>query len=100
MVRQNLQLLPTGTIVLKVVDEEGKPIPGVRFWFRDENNRYLGYAQPTNNAGITTSASLRMGSAMVQAYHGTYVVDKFPVDIQSGKTVTVDVVMQAKDKKK
>jgi protocatechuate 3,4-dioxygenase beta subunit len=99
MVRQNLQLLPTGTIVLKVVDKDGKPISGVRFWFRDENNRYLGYAKPTNNAGITTSGPLRMGSAMVQAYHAKYVVDRFSVTIESGKTVTVDVVMQKKEDK-
>ena len=39
-----------------------------------------------------------MGSAMVQAYHGKYVVDNFPVNIQSGKTVTVNVEMQKKDK--
>jgi protocatechuate 3,4-dioxygenase beta subunit len=99
MVRENLRLLPTGTIVLKVVDEEKKPIAGVRFWFRDENNRYLGYARPTNNAGITTSGPLRMGSAMVQAHHGKYVVDRFPVQIESGKSVTVDVVMQKKEAK-
>jgi protocatechuate 3,4-dioxygenase beta subunit len=99
MVRQNLQLLPTGTIVLKVVDEEGKPISGVRFYFRDENNRYLGYARQTNNAGITTSGPLRMGHAMVQAYGSKYAVDPFPVTIESGKTVTVDVTMQKKEKK-
>jgi hypothetical protein len=100
MVRQNLQLLPTGIVVLKVVDPDGKPIAGVRFYFRDENNRYLGYAQPTNNAGISTSRPLRMGPAMVQAYHGKYVVDNFPVTVLSGKTVTVDVVMQPKEPKK
>jgi len=71
----------------------------VRFWFRAENNAYLGYARPTNKAGVTTSGPLRMGSAMVQAYHGQYVVDKFPIAIESGKSVTVDVVMQKKDKK-
>lgn len=99
MVRQNLRLLPTGTVVLKVVDQEGKPVAGVRFWFRDENNHYLGYAQPSNNAGIATSGPLRMGPAMVQAYHAQYVVDPFPVTIESGKTVTVDVTMQKKEEK-
>jgi protocatechuate 3,4-dioxygenase beta subunit len=102
MVRRNLQLLPTGTVVLRVVDEDGKPIQGVYFQFRDENGRYIGWANQTNQDGIARSGPLRMGPAAVSAYHRKreYVVDSFHVTVRSGKTVTVDVVMQKREQKK
>ena len=100
MVRQDLQLVPTGTVVLKVTDEEGKPVQGVYFYFRDDNNRWVGWAGQTNSQGVTTSQPLRMGPVNVQAVHqkGQYTVDRFRLTVQSSKTITVDVVMQTKAK--
>jgi hypothetical protein len=96
MVKQDLVLLPTGTVVLKVVDEEGKPIRGVWFNFRTPEGRYIGWAQQTNAQGTTTSRPMPMGTAMVHAYHGKYTLEPFSITVRSGKTITVDVAMRKK----
>jgi protocatechuate 3,4-dioxygenase beta subunit len=99
MVRRDLQLLPTGTVVLEVTDEEGRPLPGVSFHFRSSmTGNWMGFASPSNAQGISTSQPLPMGDATVQALHDRtkYVADSFPVTIVAGETIHVEVAMKKK----
>ena len=103
---QDIQILPTGTIQLKVTDEEGNPIPKVYFSFTNPaggNNRWLGWAQWTNNQGITTSSAIRQGQVRVTAYHNKkdFKIEPFEVTIEPHKLIVTNVVMQrVKPKKK
>jgi len=96
MVTRNLQLLPTGTVTLKVVDEDGNPVQGVMFYFRDQNGMFIGWAQPTNAQGATTSQPTRMGPVNVQVYDPKqlYKADNFDLQVLSGKNITVDVAVK------
>lgn len=98
MVRQELVLLPTGTVQIKAHDEEGKPVPGIYFQFTDENSRWLGWAQRTNKNGITNSAAMRMGVAFVRAHDpgNKFEADEFTVVIKPNKQVVVEVAMRKK----
>lgn len=98
MVDRNLQLVPTGHVVLRVKDEEGEAVQGVSFTFYDENRRWIGWARQSNKQGMSTSRPLRMGPAVVRAHdrNKKYEVDEFTVTVQSGKTITVDVTAKKK----
>jgi hypothetical protein len=103
MVTQNLQLVPTGTVVFHVTDEEGQPLQRVMFYLRDPaTNGWLGWARPSNQQGISMSQPLRMGDVTVQAYDQTkkYVTDNFTITVQSGRQITVNVTMRKKEEKK
>ncbi len=100
MAIQNLQLLPTGKIVIRVTDDQGKPLAGVYFQLRDATtSQYRGWVRTSKADGVSVSGPLPMGRVAVTATHAArkYVADKFEVDIPAGDTVTVDVQMRKKD---
>ncbi len=95
-VEQNLQLLPTGTIVIEAVDEEGNPVANVYFWFFDDRNNWLGWGGQTDAQGRSQSQPIRMGAAAVQAQHqnNEYVTDRFHVTVEANKQRTFRVTMK------
>ncbi len=95
-VEQNLQLLPTGTIVIEAVDEEGKPVANVYFWFFDDRNTWIGWGGQSDAQGRSQSQPIRMGPAFVQVQHqnNEYTADRFPVTIEANKQRTVRVTMK------
>jgi hypothetical protein len=96
MVTQDLRLLPTGLVTLKAVDEEGNPVAGVMFQFRDDQGQWVGWANGTDAQGLTTSQPLRMGPVVAQAYHGQYEAPELRLTVVSAKTVHLDVTMRKK----
>lgn len=99
-VERHLQMLPTGTVVIVVQDEEGKPVQGAYFWFRDPEGNYIGWAGMSDERGFCTSQPMRMGPATVSGW-----IDEakphlpppdFSVNIESGRTITVTAVARRK----
>ncbi len=99
MVRCDLALVPTGTLQLKAVDEEGKPVPGIYFQFMDDDQNWLGWAQETDQNGEAQSQPMRAGPATLTAYteQQQWTCDPMRVEIVSGRVVTVEVVMKKKE---
>jgi protocatechuate 3,4-dioxygenase beta subunit len=94
MLRCDLQLVPTGTVVIKAVDEEGKPVPGVFFQFMEDEQTWIGWAGETDQNGESRSQPLRAGPAILKAYHEQWKCDDMRVDIVSGRVVNVDVTLK------
>lgn len=99
MVRCDLALVPTGTLQLKAVDEEGKPVPGIYFQFMDDDQNWVGWAGETDQNGQAQSQPMRAGSAILSAYseEQQWTCDPMRVEIVSGRTVNVEVVMKKKE---
>lgn len=99
MVRQDLALVPTGTVVLKAVDEEGKPVAGVYFEFMDDDHNWVGGAGETDQNGDARSEAMRAGPANVTVYHEEekYVADPIRIEIVSGRTINVEIKMKKKE---
>ena len=95
-VRVDLYILPTGKVAIIVVDEEGNPVKGVWFSFKDASGRWRGWAQQTNVQGGTTSADLPQGDLTASGTHAKYVIDPFTVTVEPSKTITVRVVARKK----
>lgn len=96
-VERDLQLLPTGSVLVLVVDEAGHPVSNVYVQFTEpENGNWLGWANPTGQDGRTTSQPMPMGPARGQTWHeeNRYQPATFDVVVESGKTTQVRVVVK------
>ncbi len=89
--------MPTGSVMVRALDEEGKPIQGVYFYFFDDANQWLGWGQPTHADGVSIAQNLRMGPAMVQAHHAKYEAERFPITVRPDAQVSVEVVLRKKE---
>lgn len=100
MVRHDLSLVPTGTLKLKAVDEEGKGVAGIYFQFMDDEQNYVGWAGETDQNGDAQSEPMRAGPAILTIYQDDeqppYTADPMRVEIVSGRIVTVEVKLKKK----
>ena len=98
MVKQDLQLVPTGTVLLRVKDEEGNPLQGIQFQFFDERGGWRGWSPPSNQEGVSQSQPLAMGPAIVRAWdrNKKFDIEEFTVVVKSGQQITADVVAKKK----
>jgi protocatechuate 3,4-dioxygenase beta subunit len=95
-IRQNLQLMPTGSVLVRAVDEEGKPIKGVYFYFFDDQSQWLGWGRQTDQNGESLAQNLRMGPAVARAHHAKYETDQFDVIVRPDAQVTMQVTLRKK----
>ncbi|MGH7162241.1 MAG: carboxypeptidase regulatory-like domain-containing protein, partial [Planctomycetota bacterium] len=94
---RDVHILPTGKLLVRVIDEEDRPIAGVFCQFQDADGSWIGGANATDDQGVATSQPLRMGPATLHTYHGTYECDPMPVAVEADKTLPVNVVMRKKE---
>jgi hypothetical protein len=98
MVRHDLALVPTGTITLKAVDEEGKPVAGVYFQLYDDDGNWVGWGGMSNQNGESQSEQVRAGAAIVKSFHQTneFVADDTRVHITSGRVASAEIKLKKK----
>ncbi|MFQ5843856.1 MAG: carboxypeptidase regulatory-like domain-containing protein [Planctomycetota bacterium] len=96
--RVQLRLLPSGKVTIIVVDEQGNPVQGIWFQFRNAGGRWIGWAGSTNAQGQATSQPLSQGALTASTQHPNWEVDPFPVTIEPNQTVTVRVIARKKPK--
>ncbi len=96
MVRCDLALVPTGTLLLKAIDEDGKPVPGVHFQFMDDDQGWVGWAGETDQNGEARSQPMRAGAANLTAYQEgkQRTAEPVRVEIVSGREVSIEVVLK------
>ena len=92
--------MPTGSVLVRASDEEGKPIKGVYFYFYDDHNQWLGWGRQTDQNGESLAQNLRMGPAVAQAQHAKYERDRFHVTVRPDAQVTLDVTLRKKPEPK
>lgn len=101
MVRHDLALVPTGTLKLKAVDEEGKGVAGIYFQFMDDEQNWVGWAGETDQNGDAQSEPMRAGTAILTIYQESeqpaYTADPMRVEIISGRVVTIEVKLKKKE---
>jgi hypothetical protein len=99
MARCDLALLPTGTVRVKAVDGEGKPVAGIHFQFMEDEQTWVGWAPPTGQDGESRSQPMRAGPATLKAQdrQQQWVADDVRVEILPGRAITVEVVMKRKE---
>jgi protocatechuate 3,4-dioxygenase beta subunit len=98
-VRHDLTLVPTGTLTIKAVDEEGKPVPAIYFQFMDDEQNWLGWAGETDQNGQAQSQPMRAGPAILSAYdeQQQWTCDPMRVEILSGRVAPVEVTLKKKE---
>jgi protocatechuate 3,4-dioxygenase beta subunit len=101
MVRHDLSLVPTGTLKLKAVDEEGKGVAGIYFQFMDDEQNWVGWAGETDQNGDAQSEPMRAGPAILTIYQDEetvkYTAEPMRVEILSGRIVAVEVKLKKKE---
>jgi len=99
MMRHDLTLVPTGTLQLKAVDEEGKPVQGIYFQFMDDDGNWVGGAGMTDQNGVARSEAMRAGPATLTIYEeqSRYTAEPMRVEILSSRSVDVEVKLKKKE---
>jgi len=87
----DLQLMPTGTLVTTVLDQDGKPVQQAWVGLQDDKGGWLGFAGTTDAQGVARSSALRSGRARVMVYGRDFSAQPVDVVIRPAETVMVEV---------
>jgi len=86
-------LAPVGNLVLSVVDQNMRPVPGANVSLVATPSGQGGLSKLTSSAGTATFASLSDGSYVVQASSPGYQTLKKNVTVAPGQTTTAQLIM-------
>jgi protocatechuate 3,4-dioxygenase beta subunit len=99
MVRHDLALVPTGSLLLKALDEEGKGVQGIYFQIMDDDHNWVGGASMTDQNGEARAEAVRAGPVNISIWEGDrrYSAEPVRAEVLSSRIVTVELKLKKKE---